>query len=121
LEAACPEPHERALLLDALWRLDPAAEAARSAAADLYRRLYERTPIVEYRAAYAFLTGVTLPPGPPLPPLPDLLENDSADVDELLQQVDRLTPQLTGTAAAPLEAGGVGSDSAGRVETREPA
>ena len=89
LEDGCTEPHERALVLEALWRLDPTAEDARSAAAHLYRDLYERTPMVEYRAAHAFLTGVTLPPGPPLPPLPAPLDEDAADVAELLRQVDR--------------------------------
>ncbi len=63
LEGECIEPSERALVLEALWRLDPTAEDARSAAAHLYRDLYERTPMVEYRAAHAFLTDVSLPAG----------------------------------------------------------
>ena len=96
LEGGCAEPSERALVLEALWRLDPTAEDARSAAAHLYRDLYERTPMVEYRAAYAFLTGVTLPPGPPLPPLPAPLDTEAVDVAELLRRVDRISPQLTG-------------------------
>ena len=101
LEDGCAEPSDRALVLEALWRLDPTAEDARSAAAQLYRDLYERTPTVEYRAAHAFLTGVTLPPGPPLPPLPAPLDTDAADVTELLRRVDRITPQLTGSPARP--------------------
>ena len=111
LEGGCTEPYERALVLEALWRLDPTAEDARSAAAHLYRDLYERTPMVEYRAAHAFLTGVTLPPGPPLPPLPAPLDTDAADVDELLRRVDRITPQLTGD---------LGVDLDGPVGPREP-
>lgn len=116
LEGRCTEPSERALVLDALWRLDPTAEDARSAAAHLYRDLYERTPTVEYRAAHAFLTGVTLPPGPPLPPLPAPLDTDAADVAELLRRVDRITPQITGVVDLPS-----GALDADRVGTREPA
>jgi predicted ATPase/class 3 adenylate cyclase len=89
LEDAWVEPHERAVLLDTLWQLDPTQEASRKAAADLYRTLYERAPSIEYREAYARLTGVTLPPGPPLPPLPMAVEEDVRDVDELLRQVDK--------------------------------
>jgi len=100
-EDAWAEPHERAALLDALWQLDPTQEAARKAAADLYRTLYERAPSVEYREAYARLTGVTLPPGPPLPPLPEVVEEDVGDVDELLRQVDKAASQL-GTPGDPL-------------------
>ncbi len=97
LEGAWVEPHERAALLDALWQLDPTQETARTAAADLYRTLYERAPSVEYREAYARLTGVTLPPGPPLPPLPKAVEGDVADLDELLRQVDKAASQLGAT------------------------
>jgi len=93
----CAEPPERALVLAAIWRLDPTAEAARTDAARLYRELYERTPAVEYRAAHEFLTGATLPAGPALPPLPAPLDKYTADVDELLREVDRVAPQITGT------------------------
>jgi class 3 adenylate cyclase/tetratricopeptide (TPR) repeat protein len=88
LEASWVEPQERALLLDALWQLDPTQEATRRAAAELYRTLYEQAPSIRYREAYARLTGATLPPGPPLPPLPDVLEEDVGDLDALLRQVD---------------------------------
>ena len=57
---------------------------------------------VEYRAAHAFLTGVTLPPGPPLPPLPAPLDTDAADVAELLRRVDRITPAAHGRPSARL-------------------
>ena len=100
LESTCTEPHERALVLAARWRLDPTADAVRVAAAELYRHLYEQTPSVEYRDAYALLTGVTLPPGPPLPPLPERLEAESANIDELLRQVDEIIPQLAETGGA---------------------
>ena len=64
LEGTWIEPHERALLLDALWQPRPdRRRRSGSAAADLYRQLYERTPSIEYREAYACLTGTTLPPG----------------------------------------------------------
>ena len=94
LEGTWVEPQERARLLDALWQLDPGQEAAREAAAELYRALYEQAPSIEYREAYARLTGATLPPGPPLPPLPDELEQELGDVEELLRQVDAVSVQL---------------------------
>ncbi|HEY6710522.1 MAG TPA: tetratricopeptide repeat protein [Actinomycetota bacterium] len=94
LEDSWVEPQERALLLDTLWQLDTTQEAARSAAAGLYRRLYEQAPSKRYREAYARLTGTTLPPGPPLPPLPEVLEEDVGDLDALLRQVDEVSAQL---------------------------
>jgi predicted ATPase/class 3 adenylate cyclase len=97
LGGAWVEPHERAPLLDTLWQLDPTQETARKTAADLYLTLYERAPSIEYREAYARLTGVTLPPGPPLPPLPKAVEGDVADLDELLRQVDKAASQLGAT------------------------
>ena len=97
LEGTWVEPHEQAALLDTLWKLDRTQEAARDAAAALYRKLYERAPSVEYRKAYARLTGVTLPPGPPLPPLPEAVEGDARDVDALLQQVDQAAAKLSAT------------------------
>jgi tetratricopeptide (TPR) repeat protein len=99
LEGTCVEPHERALVLAAIWRLDPTAQAARHTAAHLYRDMYEQTPAVEYRDAHASLTGVTLPAGPPMPPLPSPLGEEIADVDELLLEVDRITPQITGVGS----------------------
>jgi len=101
LEDTWVEPHERAALLDTLWQLDPTRETARKAAADLYRTLYERAPSIEYREAYARLTGVTLPPGPPLPPLPMAVEEDVRDLDQVLRQVDKATSQL-GAPGDPL-------------------
>jgi predicted ATPase len=97
LEGARVEPHERAALLDAMGRLDPTQEAAREGAANLYRGLYERAPKMEYREAYARLTGVMLPPGPPLPPLPKAVEEDVGDIDALLRQVDTAASQLSAT------------------------
>jgi hypothetical protein len=94
LEASWVEPQERALLLDTLWQLDATQEAARSAAASLYRRLYEQAPSTRYREAYTRLTGTTLPPGPPLPPLPGVLDEDVGDLDALLRQVDEVSVQL---------------------------
>jgi class 3 adenylate cyclase/tetratricopeptide (TPR) repeat protein len=84
------EPHEVAALLDAVWELDPQDQDARTTAADIYRALYERAPSVEYRRAYRRLTGELLPPGPPLPELPDwIAAEDGADLDDLLQRIDR--------------------------------
>jgi class 3 adenylate cyclase/predicted ATPase len=93
LEGVWVEPHAQAALLNALWQLDPTQEAAREAAAALYRRLYELAPSVEYREAYAGLTGVTLPPGPRLPPLPEAVE-DPGDVDALLRRVAQAATRL---------------------------
>jgi class 3 adenylate cyclase/tetratricopeptide (TPR) repeat protein len=97
LEGTWVEPQERAPLLDAIWQLAPTREAARAAAADLYRQLYEQAPSIRYREAYARLTGTTLPPGPPLPPLPDELEQEVGDLDELLGQVDEVSRELGAT------------------------
>ncbi len=128
LTGICTEPHERALVLAAQWRLDPTPDEVRIAAADLYADLYERTPSVEYRDAHAFLTGTCLPPGPPLPPLPDPVGDETANIDELLTQVDQSVRQLGGTEAASAEMGGrvgssAGSDSSDplRLEACEPA
>jgi class 3 adenylate cyclase/tetratricopeptide (TPR) repeat protein len=113
LEGTCTEPHQRAVLLDALWRLDPTQEAARDAAADLYRSLYERTPTTEHQAAYERLTGATLPPGPPLPPLPAALGEEAADVGPLLEQVEQVVPQLRAALTGPDRSGpSARSDSA---------
>jgi class 3 adenylate cyclase/tetratricopeptide (TPR) repeat protein len=97
LEESWVEPQEKALLLDAIWQLDPTLEATREAAADLYRTLYEHAPSIRYREAYARLTGATLPPGPPLPPLPDILKEDVGSLDELLRQVDEASRKLDTT------------------------
>ena len=94
LEGSWVEPQERSRLLEAIWQLDPAQEAARRDAAELYRALYEQAPSIEYREAYARLTGATLPPGPPLPPLPDELEHEAADVEALLGRVTMAPEQL---------------------------
>ncbi|HYT27138.1 MAG TPA: tetratricopeptide repeat protein, partial [Actinomycetota bacterium] len=94
VQATWTEPHERAALLDTTWQLDPAQEAARVEAARLYRTLYGRAPIVEYRDAYERLTGVRLPPGPPLPPLPDAVADEAVDIEAVLRQADLATRQL---------------------------
>jgi hypothetical protein len=105
------QPHERALLLEARWRIDPADEEARSTAADLYRDLHARTPSVAYRQAFAFLTGAYLTPGPPLPPLPEALEEEAVDLPDLLMQVDRIVEELTGSRS-----GLIGGDRLGPSE-----
>ncbi|MGR6964340.1 tetratricopeptide repeat protein [Geodermatophilus sp. URMC 61] len=87
------EPHERAMLLDAVWHLTGTEEAARKAA-DQHRTLHDRAPTVEHREACARLTGVRLPSGPPLPPLPDDVEAEVADFPRLLREVDQAIGQL---------------------------
>jgi hypothetical protein len=114
LEDTWTEPHERALLLAARWRYDPTDDAVRTAAAELYRDLYERTPNVEYRTTYALLTGTQLPAGPALPALPSTLGGADTDVDELLGQVVTIAAEVANAARA---------DSAGphRLDAPEPA
>ncbi|WP_250030764.1 tetratricopeptide repeat protein [Paractinoplanes maris] len=88
------EPHQVAALLDAAWRANPQDDEARNKAADIYRRLYERAPSLEYRDAYRRLTGVRLPPGPPLPALPKWIVADSGpDLETLLERIARM-PRL---------------------------
>ncbi|MFC3738762.1 tetratricopeptide repeat protein [Paractinoplanes deccanensis] len=83
------EPHEAAILLDAVWQADPDDTGARDTAAGIYRELYERAPSVEYREAYRRLTGVLLPPGPPLPELPEWIAAESGpDLVTLLRRID---------------------------------
>lgn len=87
------EPHEVAALLDAAWRADPDDDDARRSAADIYRKLYERAPSIEYRRAYQRLTGTLLPPGPPLPALPqEVVADTGTDLETLLRRIDR-TPR----------------------------
>jgi tetratricopeptide (TPR) repeat protein len=90
------ELHERAVLLDTLWQLEPTREAAQRAA-EQYRVLHERAPSVAHRRAYLRLTGVALPPAPPLPPLPEVVESDDIEFTELLQEVDEAVLQLNVT------------------------
>ncbi|MEV6302533.1 tetratricopeptide repeat protein [Actinoplanes sp. NPDC051861] len=82
------KPHEVAALLDAVRRVDPRDEDARTSAAAIYRTLYERAPSVEYRRAYRRLTGVMLPPGPPLPELPEwVVAEEVPRLEELLEKI----------------------------------
>ncbi|MEV4343001.1 tetratricopeptide repeat protein [Actinoplanes sp. NPDC049596] len=96
------EPHEVALLLDAVWRADPDDTGARDTAAAIYRELYERAPSIEYRDAYRKLTGVLLPPGPPLPELPAWIAAEGGpDLATLLRRIDRpATPEAPRLPAA---------------------
>ncbi len=88
------EQHEVAALLHAAWRADPDDNDARRTASDIYRRLYERAPSLEYRNAYQQLTGVRLPPGPPLPALPHwILADTGPDLETLLRRIDRTPHQ----------------------------
>jgi tetratricopeptide (TPR) repeat protein len=87
------ELHERAVLLDTLWQLEPTREIAHRAA-ELHRLLHERAPSVAHRQSYRRLTGETLPPAPPLPPLPEAVESDPVELEELLQEVDEAVRRL---------------------------
>ncbi|MFQ5615850.1 MAG: tetratricopeptide repeat protein [Anaerolineales bacterium] len=76
-----------------IWKLDPAREAGRQRAADLYRQLYQNTPSHEFRSCYAELTGARRPgrpDPPPLPPLPEIVTQKPVNPDTLLIQIDAL-------------------------------
>lgn len=89
------EPHEKAVLLAAAWRVHPADEGARSAAAALYRAAHDSTPNAGYRLAYQRLTGEELPVGPPLPELPEWLTAETGPgLETLLGRIDR-SPRRT--------------------------
>jgi tetratricopeptide (TPR) repeat protein len=78
---------ERAAILYALWRLT-ADQDRRRQAIDLYRRLYTRTPNVEYRDRLAELTGEPSSALPSLPALPRIMTQPLTPLDTLLEQVD---------------------------------
>jgi tetratricopeptide (TPR) repeat protein len=92
-------PQEQALILMAVWELDPSQEAARDQAAALYATLYEQAERAEYREAYQRLTGEPLPVAPALPPLPVPLDPGVDDPDELVRQVDVVMGQALGDLA----------------------
>jgi tetratricopeptide (TPR) repeat protein len=92
-----PDPPERALLLDTLARIDPAAQAPAREAAALYRELYGAAPSLQFATAYRRLTGgcTDLPPATPLPRLAAEVTDGPVDLDHLFTRVERLA------AAAP--------------------
>jgi len=92
-----PDPPERALLLDTLARIDPAAQAPAREAAALYRDLYGAAPSLQFATAYRRLTGggTDLPPATPLPRLAAEVTDGPVDLDHLFTRVERLA------AAAP--------------------
>ena len=92
-------PPEQALILTAIWELDPSQETARDQAAALYTTLYEQAERAEYREAYQRLTGDSLPPAPALPPLPIPVDPGVDDLDALLRQVDMVMDQALGDLA----------------------
>ncbi|HMA36437.1 MAG TPA: tetratricopeptide repeat protein, partial [Chloroflexia bacterium] len=83
------EPEQAALHYE-LWRLNPAANGHRQAAATRYQALYSRTPSHVYRQRYVELTGLSLPPAAPLPDLPPIVAGVPGDLAALLAQVDRI-------------------------------
>jgi len=66
-------PSRQAALYYELWRLKPEDEAARTAAAALYRTEYTETGAEDCRRRYRELTGEMLPDPPPLPDFSDLI------------------------------------------------
>jgi tetratricopeptide (TPR) repeat protein len=96
MAAAVEDPGEQAAVSETIWRIDPSQEGARADAAARYRALYEHAPTVEYRDAYASLTGIELPPGEPLPsPLESVADAPvDLDLDELFSEVDDAAKEL---------------------------
>jgi predicted ATPase len=92
-------PPEQALILTAIWELDPNQETARDQAAALYATLYEQAERANYREAYQRLTGESLPPAPALPPLPIPVDPGVDDPNELVRQVDVVMDQALGDLA----------------------
>jgi tetratricopeptide (TPR) repeat protein len=92
-------PPEQALILTAIWELDPDQETSRDQAATLYATLYEQTERAEYRQAYQRLTGDSLPAAPALPPLPIPVDPGVDNLDALLRQVDMVMDQALGDLA----------------------
>jgi tetratricopeptide (TPR) repeat protein len=102
MAAAAEDAGDQAAISETIWRVDPSQEAARADAAARYRTLYEHAPTVEYRDAYAGLTGVELPPGEPLPSPSESVEDAPVDLDlaELLVKVDEAAKELPQPAAS---------------------
>ncbi len=74
-------PPQQAALYYELWRLAPEDEAARTAAAALYRSECADTGAEEYRQRYQELTGEMLPEPPPLPEISDLIPDQHEILD----------------------------------------
>jgi class 3 adenylate cyclase/tetratricopeptide (TPR) repeat protein len=79
-----PDGVARAMILMAIWQIDPQRSDARTAAAAIYRRRYAEAPSAELRRHYRALTGEDLPPPPRLPALPEALIGTPAPLEELL-------------------------------------
>jgi tetratricopeptide (TPR) repeat protein len=88
-----PDEQYQASVQYHLWLLDKGMESARRAA-DLYRKLYDKSPKVEYRKRYEELTGKRLPGPPPPPELPELITRNPVDLKALLAHVDRIAAGL---------------------------
>jgi len=74
----------RAEIYTAIWRYDASREDARRAAAECFRRLYDRTQSNTHRRRYIELSGRNLPEPPPLPSLPTHLFSRMVNLDALL-------------------------------------
>ncbi|RIK34297.1 MAG: hypothetical protein DCC55_33315 [Chloroflexi bacterium] len=96
---AWPEDHEQAAILYELWRLDNRLDLHRQRAAQLFRRLHDRTPKITYRQSYAELTGAALPTPPPAPGPPTAVVGSPVGLDVLLDQVDHLIARIEESGA----------------------
>lgn len=92
LRASMEEAPRQAALCYTLWRLTPQDEAARAAAAALYRAEYAETWAEECRQRYFEMTGETLPDPPPLPDISEFIPDpgEPVDIEPILAQMRSL-------------------------------
>jgi DNA-binding SARP family transcriptional activator len=88
--ARWPEPRRQAAIHYEAWRLDRSRQLEGQAAAALYQRLWDESPRFEYRRRYEEVTGESISGLPFLPELPDIVQQNPADPDVLLVQLDKL-------------------------------
>jgi class 3 adenylate cyclase/tetratricopeptide (TPR) repeat protein len=89
----CSGRAESAAVHYCIWRLDEKREQSRGIAADLYRRLYDRAPHIEYRRRYEKLTGERLPDPRLRTQVAETVEHEVVDLESLVQEAETLTGQ----------------------------
>jgi tetratricopeptide (TPR) repeat protein len=93
LAAEWPDERDQAAIHDELGRLHPDLARARqhgTVAAALYRKLYHRTRLIQYRQRYEALTGETLADPVQIPAPPAIITAHPLDLEALLARVDHL-------------------------------
>ncbi|MBL8132290.1 MAG: tetratricopeptide repeat protein [Anaerolineae bacterium] len=74
-----------------LWQTDKKQAAARQAAADLYRELYNNSPRDEFNRRYHELMNAPLPQQPQFPQLLNIIPTKPVDLPTLLKSTERWT------------------------------